>query len=177
MASKRILAYPPDMSRVTGAGGRVVAGGVAIVVSILLGAAACAHAPSADETLIRQARADQNDAIREGDFDRIASHWVEDIVVTAGLGFVLSGRDPYRAAFAADSALVYVRTTERVHVSDAWPLARESGTWVGLDDGRPLIRGSYAAQWVRVDGTWLIRSELFVADECEGRACAWAVVR
>jgi hypothetical protein len=77
---------------------------------------------------------------------------------------------------AADSATVFRREPDRVDVSanERWPLAFESGTWTGraARDGRPLIRGRYAAQWIKRDGRWLIRAEVFVALGCSGDGCA-----
>jgi len=38
-------------------------------------------------------------------------------------------------------------------------------------DGRPLVRGRYAAQWIKRDGRWLIRAEVFVALGCANAGC------
>jgi hypothetical protein len=35
------------------------------------------------------------------------------------------------------------------------------------------LSGEYSAQWVKRGTEWLIRSELFVATACTGRACNW----
>lgn len=147
---------------------------VAATVALL---AACASsrvgAASADVVAIRAARAAQNRAIADGDADRIASFWTDDITVRSGLGFLVSGRAANRERITAkDSAgrrLVYVRTPALVEVSERWPLAFESGRWTARrDDLRgPEVRGGrYAAQWVKRDGRWLIRSEVFVALRC-----------
>ena len=37
--------------------------------------------------------------------------------------------------------------------------------------GPVVIGGPYSAQWVRREGRWLIRSELFVAVTCAGAGC------
>jgi hypothetical protein len=61
-----------------------------------------------------------------------------------------------------------------VDVSDRWPLAYEEGRWsghVGDADGQAVIAGRYAAQWVKRDGRWLIRSEVYVALTCDGAGC------
>jgi ketosteroid isomerase-like protein len=106
----------------------------------------------------------------------VASFWTDDVVIRSGLGRVVQGRASYRAAMAADSATVFRREPDRVDVSanERWPLAFESGTWTGraARDGRPLIRGRYAAQWIKRDGRWLIRAEVFVALGCSGDGCA-----
>jgi hypothetical protein len=89
---------------------------------------------------------------------------------------VIQGRASYRTVMGADSATVYRREPDRVDVSDneRWPLAFESGTWTGRDprNGQPLIRGRYAAQWIKRGGQWLIRSEVFVALGCSGAGCS-----
>ena len=41
--------------------------------------------------------------------------------------------------------------------------------------GQPLIRGRYAAQWIKRDGRWLIRAEVFVALGCANAGCSRAV--
>jgi ketosteroid isomerase-like protein len=153
---------------------------VAIAVAGLV-LAACrgsASAASPDEAgAVRAARAAQNAAIIARDFDRMASYWTDSVTLTAGLGTELRGRVAYRRAFEQDSAITYQRTPRVVEVSAKWPLAWEQGTWTGRGSGDgdavPRIGGSYAAQWVKVGGRWLIRSELFVATSCQGVACRW----
>ena len=130
-----------------------------------------------DAADVRAARAQQNEAIARRDFDAVATFWLDDVQVTAGLGFTLHGRDVYRRAFASDSALVYRREPDNVQVNPRWPIAWETGSWTGRRRGQagsPLLAGRYAAQWVKQGGRWLIRSELFVALDCSGDACAWA---
>jgi hypothetical protein len=117
---------------------------------------------------------------REGSQDRgapaaIAQRWTEDITVRAGLGAALSGRQAYRDAFVADSAMIYTRTPDAITLSSRWPLAYERGHWIGKVRNAPNISlsGEYSAQWVKRGTEWLIRSELFVATACTGRACNW----
>jgi len=132
--------------------------------------------PPDDAATIRAARADQNASIAARNLDRVASFWLEDVQVTAGLGFAFRGRDIYRRAFALDSSVTYRREPEAIVVSSRWPLAWENGTWTGRlagAAGPPAISGRYSAQWIKVEGRWLIRSELFVALECTGSPCAW----
>jgi hypothetical protein len=71
--------------------------------------------------------------------------------------------------------MTYERTPSAVEVSKDWPLAFETGTWVGRasGSGSPLLRGRYSAQWVKVGSRWLIRSEVFVALSCADEACRW----
>jgi hypothetical protein len=69
---------------------------------------------------------------------------------------------------------VYQRESTSVTVSPHWPLAYEEGRWsghVGSADSKPILAGKYAAQWVKRGGTWLIRSEVFVAIDCADAGC------
>ena len=130
---------------------------------------------SREAAAVRAARAAQNNAIAARDLDRAATYWTDDVVIRSGLGRIVPGRSSYRAAMAADTETVFRREPDRVDVSDneRWPLAFESGTWTGRSarTGRPLIRGRYAAQWIKRDGRWLIRAEVFVALGCSGTGC------
>ena len=142
----------------------------------LLAAVQAAGQPSREAAAVRAARTAQNSAIAAGDLDRAASYWTDDVVIRSALGRVIQGRATYRSTLGADSVTVYKREPERVDVSDneRWPLAFESGSWTGRDpkNGRPLIRGRYAAQWIKRDGRWLIRSEVFVALGCANSGCS-----
>ena len=129
---------------------------------------------------VRAARAAQNTALARHDLDRVASFWTDDIVIRSGLGRVIDSKTAYKDAFAGDADLVYHRETERVDVSsnDRWPLAFESGIWTARVNGSgpPIIRGRYAAQWIKRNGKWLIRSEVFVALTCSGKGCSRPIV-
>ena len=129
---------------------------------------------------VRAARAAQNVALAKHDLDRVASFWTDDIVIRSGLGRVIESKTAYKNAFAGDSDLVYNREPDRVDVSnnDKWPLAFESGIWTARvgGSGPPIIRGRYAAQWIKRNGKWLIRSEVFVALTCSGKGCARQIV-
>lgn len=129
-----------------------------------------------DTLAIRNARLDQNRAIRARDIDRAATYWTPDIIVLAGLGARVQGIGALKAAFVADGRIVYERIPTHIQLSDGWAIAWETGTWTGKDrteSDATLITGRYSAQWVRTDQGWKIRSELFVADRCFREACRW----
>ena len=102
--------------------------------------------------------------------------------IRRGLGALVIGRDAYKKLFNPDSGaiargeeLIYQREPASVDVSAHWPLAYEAGTWAGhygRADGPIRIGGRYAAQWVKRDGKWLIRGEVYVALTCSGVGCA-----
>jgi ketosteroid isomerase-like protein len=126
---------------------------------------------------IRIARRAQNAAMAAGDVERAATWWTDDVAIRRGLGAPVTGLAAYKAilerAPVSDTALVYDRTTTGVTVSDHWPLAFETGIWVARRGGKgaALITGQYSAQWVKRDGKWLIRGEVFVALTCAGIGC------
>ncbi|MDQ2947054.1 MAG: nuclear transport factor 2 family protein [Acidobacteriota bacterium] len=127
-----------------------------------------------DAALIRTARRAQNVAFARRDFASAAQTWTNDVSIRTGLGSTITGRAAYLRAFADDSVMDYERTPTEVVISKRWPLAYETGTWVGRAhaDTATRVSGRYAAQWVKADGAWLIRSEVFVTLECVGAPCS-----
>ena len=135
------------------------------------------------EIEIRTARATQTKAMADRDFDVAASIWTEDVTMRRALGQAVMGQSEYRetllSASSGQNPIVYQRVAVTVDVSDRWPLAYEEGRWsghIGDADGQTVIAGRYAAQWVKRDGRWLIRSEVFVALTCEGAGCLYEAV-
>jgi len=161
-----------------------------LLVIAVAGASACVtqktttvdvkESPAAvDRIAIRKARATQNEAMATGDVDRAASFWTDDVSLRRGLGQVVNGKAPYRALLqpsgSRDSALVFKRETTDVETSEKWPLAFETGTWsghLGTVSAPAVIGGRYSAQWIKRDGRWLIRGEVFVALTCSGTGCS-----
>jgi ketosteroid isomerase-like protein len=134
--------------------------------------------PDSAEAEIRTARATQTKAMADRDFDLAASIWTDDVTMRRALGHAITGRSEYREMLISTSsgqnAVIYQRLPVAVDVSNRWPLAYEEGRWsghLGDADGQPVITGRYAAQWVKRDGRWLIRSEVYVALTCEGAGC------
>ena len=145
--------------------------------------AGSAPAGSAEERAIREVRAEQNRAIAAGDADLAATFWTEDVTIRRALGQDVHGRMAYRQVIAPagnrDSNLVYQRDPGTIDVSVHFPLAFETGTWIGQlggIGGPAVIGGRYSAQWVKRAGSWLIRSELFVALSCSGAGCSYQAV-
>jgi uncharacterized protein (TIGR02246 family) len=154
---------------------RLFTTGCCLVTIVAHANAQGAHA--SDVAAIRAARIAQNAAMAAGDPERVATFWTDDVDIRRGLGAHVSGKAGYMAiqerAPLADTMLVYQRITQDVTVSGHWPLAFETGTWTAKAGGKgpALITGRYSAQWVKRDGRWLIRGEVFVALECSGTGC------
>lgn len=136
-----------------------------------------------DEIAIRTARQAQNQAIADNDLDRVASLWTEDITIRRALGQPVEGQVAARQALQSagdpQKQLIYQRHSTAVEVSEQWPLAFEEGEWAGYlgsVTGPVVIAGRYAAHWVKRDGQWLIRSELFVALTCAAEGCEFKAV-
>lgn len=137
-----------------------------------------------DRIAIREARAKQNEAMTTFDADRAATYWTDDVTLRRGLGQLIIGKAAYRALLvptgSRDSMLVFNRETTEVETSAKWPLAFETGVWSGHPGSvatAAVINGRYSAQWVKRDGRWLIRSEVFVALTCVGAGCALVAER
>lgn len=123
----------------------------------------------ADATLIRARRAEQTLALARGDIDTVARYWTPDVSIRRALGHAVDGVEQARRMLQTvgpGPGLIYQRVATAVEVGAHWPLAWEEGRWTahpGAVMAAPVLGGRYAAQWVRRDGQWLIRSEVFVA--------------
>src|SRR5258708_32047805 len=121
----------------------------ALPIAALLAACISAGSGSAatDVTAIRTARAEQNRAIVDGNADRIASFWTDDVTVRSGLGALVTGRAAYRERIVANGPSGrrprYVRMAGSIEIGQRWPLAFETGTWTSRLGGsrRPEMRG------------------------------------
>jgi len=127
------------------------------------------HAQTAHEE-IQALRTASNQALKAGDLEQFLSFLTEDVLLTSGSGNLRSGKDAIRAYVANGNldAYYWVRTPSEVEVNQELGLAWETGSWKGYkreDDGTPFAGGKYSAMWSRESGSWLIKSELFVALE------------
>ncbi len=128
-----------------------------------------------DEKLIRDSRATSNAAIAKHDTAGIARFWMDDIHITTSTSAQAGGRaanqDRMAQQFERRPDTIYVRTPSVVDVFTEWNVASEQGKWVGRwtePDGKVEIVGTYLAQWRKIDGRWLIQSELYVPTRCAG---------
>ena len=130
-----------------------------------------------DEQSIRAARARSNAAIASHDPQAIALAWLEDVHVTSSTSARTEGRtanrDRMAEQFKRRPDTVYVRTPLTIDVYPPWAVASEQGEWTGRwtePDGSMEIGGTYLVQWRKIDGAWLIQSELYVPTHCKGSA-------
>lgn len=148
-----------------------------LAAACLLASPAAAQPASEVVAKVRAARLAQNATLAARMIDSAATFWTKDFVLVTSRGAVLRGKDVAREAFESDTVMVYVRTPGRIEAASPWHLAWEEGRWSGHAGagGAAVIEGRYAAQWHRIDGRWLIRSEVFVALRCTGDPCSWPV--
>ena len=152
-----------------------------IALVIAAGCAASTEAQqSADDRLIREARGRSNAAIAARDPRAISQVWMDDVHVTTSTSTQATGRSANQERMAQQFArrpdTIYVRTPVAIEVFAPWAVAAERGEWTGRwtePDGATEIGGTYLVQWRKIDGRWLIQSELYVPLHCKGSAyCA-----
>lgn len=141
--------------------------------------------PAADAATIKESRRLQTQALARNDLDTVVRYWDPAITIRRALGHPVDGAQAARKLLEPApnqnpaAAIVYQREATAVSVSPHWPLAYEEGRWsghVGSADAKPILSGKYAAQWVKRDGVWLIRSEVFVAIDCADAGCKAAAL-
>lgn len=160
---------------------------VVLALSVALGPSAtnaCESAgPATAINAVRAQRAAFNEAIASKDVDAAAATMHERVILVTGTASeVFTGRATQRSLWQKDfespGRAVYVRTTDCVRVSEAFPVALETGRWRGVRDDKAngpvaenFAAGVYAAKWRRVDGTWLLEAEIFATEACGGDFC------
>lgn len=113
--------------------------------------------------LIAQARAKSNDAILKQDVSGIAQYWMDDMVVISGEGGQYIGKKALIKVFEemfTTAPPVFERIPSEITIGDSGILAWESGTWNYKTES---FRGNYSAMWRKINGRWLMQSELFVS--------------
>jgi ketosteroid isomerase-like protein len=153
---------------------------VAAIGAVTLIAQAQPVNTSSDEAKIKESRRLQTQALAKNDLDTVVKYWDPAITIRRALGHPVDGAQAARKLLEPApnqnpaTAVVYQREATSVSVSSNWPLAYEEGRWsghVGTADSKAILAGKYAAQWVKRDGVWLIRSEVFVAIDCADAGC------
>jgi ketosteroid isomerase-like protein len=128
-----------------------------------------------EESAIRTARQQFNDAIARHDSSVVAFFCTDDYTAVSSRNFEIKGAEGERAALAKEfrtkKQVVYIRTPVQIEVFEAWNMASESGQWTGQweeADGTVKLSGTYYAKWHKVKGTWKIRAEVFTPLTCTG---------
>lgn len=156
-----------------------------VCTAALLAPATRAQGTAADAAAIQEARRLQTQALARNDLDTVVSYWDPAITIRRALGHPVDGAQAARKLLEPApnanpaTTIVYQREATGVTVSPHWPLAYEEGRWsghVGSADSKPILSGRYAAQWVKREGRWLIRSEVFVAIDCADAGCKAAAL-
>lgn len=122
-----------------------------------------------DEALIKAARKSSNEAFLNHDAEGIGKAMLDEFVGVWGNGGSTVGKDSVVARLKRSldqmPGLTYVRTPNKITISDSDTLAFETGKWIGLktkEKNPKWLSGNYSAMWWKRDGVWKIRSELFV---------------
>ena len=134
------------------------------------------HAGHGDVEDIRRARKDLNEALAARSVTAYARYWTKDAVVMwagGGLRVGLPDNVIRMARTFKDPHFSGKRTPEHIEIDNGSPpYASESGVWVwteGLKTGGVgTYRGRYLVMWLKTDGQWKIRSELYVETHCSG---------
>jgi len=118
-----------------------------------------------DIATIKSNRAASNDAITRHDVDGIAKFWLNDFVQVIGRGTYQTGKDSivasWKALFNSNSQVAYTRNPKEITISDNDTLAWEQGEWIGIHSYSK--GGNYAAMWIKRNGSWMLKAELFVS--------------
>jgi ketosteroid isomerase-like protein len=155
-----------------------------LVLACVLAAPCASSAPAisrqqatqSDVEEIRRARNDLNEALAARNVERYARYWTKDAVVMWAGGGLRIGLDDNAIRMASvfeDPHFSGKRDPENIEIDNGSPLyASESGVWVwsrGLKTGGVgTYRGRYLIMWLKTDGQWKIRSELYVETSCSG---------
>jgi uncharacterized protein (TIGR02246 family) len=127
-----------------------------------------------DVAAIEAARAASNRAIAAHDLNSFLPMFADDAVFTWSNGSHAIGKKDLATFFARDFTDPkfdrYVRTPNRVGVSDRGVRASEQGTWVALKRGT-RYGGDYLAHWMKIGDSWRVVGELYVKLYCSGPLC------
>jgi len=131
---------------------------------------------------VRAGRADSNAAIANHDPVRLRVIFADDYLGIQGTSGALDSggtatAESYGAHEFKDSTFVtYRRTPIKIQAAQSGKRVAESGRWEGIwhkPDGVMRKTGVYLARWVPKEGTWRLKSELFVTLACTGSSsCA-----
>jgi ketosteroid isomerase-like protein len=120
-----------------------------------------------DVATIKSDRAASNEAIAKHDVNGISKFWLDDFVQVIGRGTYETGKEniaaSWEALFNGNPQVSYVRNPEEIIISDNDTLAWERGKWIGIHSYSK--GGNYVAMWIKRNGNWMVKAELFVSLE------------
>jgi Domain of unknown function (DUF4440) len=136
-----------------------------LMMGILLINPARAQQPN-DKDEILSLRNAYNVALKEFD----AKHFTfltDDSQTTTGTGTLIQGKENLREYLSKASGpkMYWVRTPNEIDVNVDQGLAWEAGVWKGYTTDsaeKSVTGGKYSAMWVKINGDWKIKSQLFV---------------
>lgn len=141
------------------------------MIALLLAAAT----PASDATQIRALRAHSNAAIAAHDYAALTRFFTSEYTIFPGSSGRPFSADDMAKRIAGDftdpTFVTYVRTPQRVIISDHRDRAAETGRWVGSwrkADGTMRISGVYQATWNPTSAGWRLKNESFVTLACTG---------
>ena len=123
-----------------------------------------------DVQLIKVARQASNNAMAKIDMDALSTHFMDNIIVISGNGASMMGKDTVAAKLKKQleqsTDINFSLNPVSILIGDKGDLAFETGKWVGAKKVIPkekIISGNYSAMWMKREGIWKLRSELFVS--------------
>lgn len=149
------------------------------MITQLLAFAVAAASPAGDVAQIRLLRAQSNTAIARHDYPALRRFFTPDYTIFPGSSGRPFSADDMAQRIAGDftdpTFVTYVRTPQRIIISDHRDRAAETGRWVGSwrkPDGKMRISGVYQATWNPTPAGWRLKNESFVTLACSGsKAC------
>ena len=118
-----------------------------------------------DVELIKSVRAASNEAIANHDVSKLATFWLDDLVLVRGNSTHVTGKgsivSSWEQLFKANPKINYIRTTSQIIISNNDSLVWETGTWKAFNSYSN--GGNYSAMWKKTNNVWKIQAELFVS--------------
>ena len=123
-----------------------------------------------EQEQILELRKASNQAIESNNLEEILSFLTDDILITAGNGTLITGKEVLRAYLLQGdlNTIYWERTTSDIDINEDRGLAWEMGTWKAYkreNSDQAILGGKYSAMWSKSSGKWMIKSQLFVTLE------------
>ncbi len=119
-----------------------------------------------DKDEILRLRSESNAALKKFDLVSYLSFLTHDVHYTISTGVLINGKDNLREYLntRTGAKMYWVRTPNEVDINAEAGLAWEAGTWKGYiaSEEISVTGGKYSTLWVKINGAWKIKSQLFV---------------